>query len=126
MAVPTSREQPCAYCKTNTRHDLSRSIKSNGTEQVGWFCKACRHWGTAKTGGNWIRHALLTEHGVDIRTLPIVNAAELSPCERCGSPGVELHHWAPRHIFGENEADRWPTSYLCIPCHTEWHQKAGI
>jgi|ERR1700722_1850699 len=44
-------------------------------------------------------------------------------CERCGAVGVELHHWAPRAVFGVEEADKWPTSALCPKCHTEWHRR---
>ena len=43
-------------------------------------------------------------------------------CEHCGAPGVELHHWAPRMVFGA-EADDWPTGDLCPPCHAEWHER---
>jgi hypothetical protein len=54
---------------------------------------------------------------------------EVHPCARCGSEdGTEEHHWAPRAIFGFAEADRWPTSWLCPPCHRTWHnemRKAG-
>lgn len=43
------------------------------------------------------------------------------PCARCGSTnGTQLHHWAPRAIF--DDADHWPMSYLCPPCHRTWHQ----
>lgn len=42
------------------------------------------------------------------------------PCVVCGARGTELHHWAPRHLFGE-EADLWPTANLCPACHTRWH-----
>lgn len=41
-------------------------------------------------------------------------------CERCGARGVELQHWAPQAIF--NDADAWPTSYLCPTCHRTWHR----
>lgn len=42
-------------------------------------------------------------------------------CERCDSDGgVELHHWAPRHLF--HDAWSWPMAYLCPACHREWHQ----
>jgi hypothetical protein len=42
------------------------------------------------------------------------------PCARCGSTaGAQLHHWAPRAIF--DDADLWPMSYLCPPCHRIWH-----
>lgn len=49
-------------------------------------------------------------------------ATAQTPCERCGATeaGVEVHHWAPRHLF--DDADNWPVSYLCRSCHTEWHQ----
>jgi hypothetical protein len=33
-----------------------------------------------------------------------------------------LHHWAPRHLFGD-ECDGWPLAFLCRPCHVEWHQR---
>lgn len=46
-----------------------------------------------------------------------------TPCERCGATtGVERHHWAPVYIFGWDEAEQWPTSMLCPPCHREWHR----
>ena len=41
-------------------------------------------------------------------------------CAHCGKFGpVECHHWAPRHLFAD--ADQWPQSYLCGPCHKLWH-----
>lgn len=48
---------------------------------------------------------------------------EVPPCSRCGSRnGTQLHHWAPRAIFGGIEADRWPTAHLCPTCHALWHR----
>lgn len=45
------------------------------------------------------------------------------PCAACGRVGArEVHHWAPRHLFGD-EADRWPTADLCRTCHAEWHRR---
>ena len=42
-------------------------------------------------------------------------------CEVCGSTqSVHEHHWAPFHLFGA-EAAKWPTSFLCQPCHSRWH-----
>jgi len=42
-------------------------------------------------------------------------------CERCGQLGVELHHWAPYHLFGD-DSESWPKSKLCRECHTLWHK----
>lgn len=42
-------------------------------------------------------------------------------CEVCGSAaGIHEHHWAPFYLFGK-EAAKWPTSFLCQPCHLRWH-----
>lgn len=42
-------------------------------------------------------------------------------CARCGAnDGVEEHHWGPRAIF--NDADSWPTDWLCPMCHRDWHR----
>ena len=45
----------------------------------------------------------------------------LEKCERCGKLGVELHHWAPFHLFGE-DSESWPKSKLCRSCHMLWHK----
>ena len=48
------------------------------------------------------------------------DGVDTTPCERCGDTGgVELHHWAPRSLF--DDADLWPVSNLCRPCHQQWH-----
>lgn len=46
-------------------------------------------------------------------------------CEVCSARGVELHHWAPREWFAD-ECEKWPTGYLCPPCHRYWHTKADL
>lgn len=43
------------------------------------------------------------------------------PCKRCGAIGTELHHWAPKELF--EDAEEWPTAYLCPKHHQEWHNK---
>jgi hypothetical protein len=42
-------------------------------------------------------------------------------CARCGARGTQLHHWAPKELFGD--AEQWPQSYLCRIHHQEWHDK---
>jgi 5-methylcytosine-specific restriction endonuclease McrA len=44
-------------------------------------------------------------------------------CVVCGNYGAELHHFAPQSLarnFGDNWP-KWPTAYLCRPCHDLWH-----
>jgi hypothetical protein len=62
---------------------------------------------------------------VDPLSLPIEKDMSIKElCIICHSPGVEIHHWAPQYLwelFGFNDADKWPTAYLCRPCHQKWH-----
>lgn len=44
------------------------------------------------------------------------------PCVRCGAFGAQLHHFAPRALFGPEEAELWPTAWLCQGCHDYWHR----
>ncbi len=41
----------------------------------------------------------------------------------CTTVGYEYHHFAPRNVFGFDEANRWPYLRLCKPHHTAWHQE---
>jgi hypothetical protein len=70
----------------------------------------------------WIPLADVRAVGVNENDLPWSNTiAPHNRCARCGARDVELHHWAPRAMFGE-EADRWPQDYLCHDHHAEWHR----
>ena len=46
----------------------------------------------------------------------------MQPCAVRGTTGsTELHHWAPKHLFGA-ETYKWPTANLCRECHVRWHK----
>lgn len=86
------------------------AIRSNGVRIASKRCLACGY-------ENATRGAKPSD--VD---LPLwEDGTSDAPCERCGSTdGVEVHHWAPRHLF--DDADQWPMSDLCRPCHALWHR----
>jgi len=103
----------------NTR--IAKQIAANGAEQCFIQCVDCGANVTeAKTGkpGSFLRKP------ANSAALPVVNDyREAAPvCEVCGAVGVELHHWAPVHLFGI-EAHNWPTAYLCPQCHALWHTR---
>ena len=82
-----------------------------------------------RVGGAWVPKTdpeLLGWMGEEghscIEEIPIERDLIGGTCERCGAPGVELHHWAPRVVF-VGDADDWPTGDLCPPCHVEWHER---
>lgn len=99
----------CAHTYT----DLFVQINSDGSQSVYTGCGTCEKRlspGSLPASTPGADHAKVA---VDLTT---VNP----PCVVCGGWGTQLHHWAPRGIFGD-EADCWPTSYLCRPCHKLWH-----
>jgi hypothetical protein len=75
-----------------------------------WYCRQCGK----------LTNVYEPKHDHIIYTMVVDNAPE-TQCEMCGKYGAELHHWAPRHLFGD-QANKWPTSYLCQSCHSIWHQ----
>lgn len=89
-------------------------IFANGSRHAYRGCVDC---GRPVEGGRWLPD-------VNIDELPVVLDERLSrpPCIRCGAFGTELHHFAPRAIFGKDEAELWPTAWLCTGCHDFWHR----
>lgn len=98
---------------------VGRSVNNDGTSRVWRRCDTCGE----NTGGpgKWIPHQ---DTGQALEALPIFETyrPERPPCQRCGQWGTQLHHFMPRHIFGDIEADLWPTAWLCPDCHQRWHQ----
>lgn len=84
------------------------TVTSNGTRLATLRCVACG--------------LQMATKGTKDATLPVWQGDVVrAPCEHCGSTaGTELHHWAPWHLF--DDANTWPMSYLCPPCHREWHK----
>ncbi len=91
-----------------------RFIKADGDAIAVYACATC---GAGGSGSHGVKKLFVNPAG-----LPIVNDNRADRCEVCGALGVQVHHWAPRHLFG-TEADVWPTSKLCVNHHTYWHDK---
>jgi hypothetical protein len=86
-------------------------IKRDGVAVARNRCGYCGIAMSDPRRGSWIYDVCFKDHRED---------QEPRPCERCGSPdGTQLHHWAPYAIFAD--ADAWPKSWLCQPCHSTWH-----
>ena len=84
----------------------------------------CKHTGHYRyqTGGEHVHRKALPD---DIEWLPLCRDNYQPPSEECPRchriDYLEQHHWAPYHLFGQ-DADNWPTGWLCKSCHTEWHR----
>lgn len=96
------------------RPECYAAVSTSGRRRCVAICDECghqNHQGIAKCDDNHMHRVI-----DDTRT-----GQDIPPCERCGAhTGVEEHHWAPRALF--DDADLWPTSWLCPSCHLRWHQ----
>lgn len=85
-----------------------------------WLCGACDYRSSS------VPHHVAQMAGINIRELDIVEdyAGQYGRCivRGCTTDLVELNHFAPRAIFGD-EAEDWPTGYLCPEHHREWGER---
>src|SRR5574340_592934 len=116
MTIEIIRERDCQKCGQVRHVKLVRNITVNGTSQIYWLCMA--HNGAA---GHTITHDKVKAAGINIDELPVIeNYSSQEQCIVCGAVGAELHHWAPKHLFGDT-AEAYPKSYLCHHHHMLWH-----
>lgn len=113
-------------CRPSCDHSASiiaLLVKRNATVEARRVCSACFHdsWGGGiklRDLDTWWDYPVYA----DLRNDRAYAADKPTTCQRCGGHPVHEHHWAPVHLFGWDEANQWPTGYLCQPCHTEWHR----
>jgi DNA-directed RNA polymerase subunit M/transcription elongation factor TFIIS len=114
-----------------TEMSIGEAVTTDGRTIYPFVCVSC-----GAVQSQYAKAAIAEEHAREHGPLPKVQtrtmakprqfaamakAAEERRCEVCGGSNAQQHHWAPWHLFGD-EAQEWPTSYLCQPCHTRWHQ----
>jgi hypothetical protein len=112
-------DRGCAKCHAPREAlRIGRAQLASGATVYPWYCTRC----LATTTIYAKKEVALRQSGViDVLTATQRKGATRPPCEVCGAGGTELHHWAPRALFGE-ECDAWPRSWLCRGCHLRWHQ----
>lgn len=119
-----TKKGQCSGCKITVDGVLHRHFRQNGAQDFMWICPRCNRRDPFRTGlfigKERVQQHLTTE---EIEQLPVIVPEFYNRCVRCGSRDCELHHWAPRAIFGKDEAEQWPKDYLCKACHDEWHHK---
>lgn len=121
---------PCKHCNMPPSLGLGVLRQSDGKFQVRFYCVSCPR--PSYNGASWISDSLPDPYGLIESfnlwgSIKVDNVRWDRPCAKCGdrTSGVQEHHWAPRSIFGI-EAWDWPTAYLCVRCHEEWHLRTGL
>lgn len=114
----------CGHAYSN--HMLGLVISRNGVHQYRRRCWACGHHSETikqKDVSPLAHVELLSDNRCEWCEGVGCNACNPTPCARCGShANVQYHHWAPRALFPDGEADKWPISPLCQACHSIWHR----
>lgn len=116
----------CDYCQSDNVK-LRRKLSASGVNLFLWHCITCeRHavkghvWLSHDTIKDWQRSKRLPK---DLSIIPILEDYS-EPCDICGQPGSELHHFAPQSmadLFGDDH-HLWSTAMLCKYHHTQWHE----
>lgn len=121
----TIKSGMCSGCDGLVEAKLHRKIFANGAYSFPWKCPGCGKLNPfGDSGGLWIAKEKV-ENRIqpdEIDALPVIMPDLSYRCTRCGERTSELHHWAPRAIFGDG-CEGWPKDYLCKKCHDEWHEK---
>lgn len=114
----------CKQCGKKTKLLLHIQLFVNGSENYLWVCDECKTRNPERSQQFYIPSGLVKKHVTEeeLKTLPVIPAQFYTRCARCGSRNTEVHHWAPKGLFGEAEAENWPQAYLCKDCHDQWHR----
>lgn len=112
-SIIESPEESCPKCGW-TNWGLVKCKNRGGIWQYFFMCDC----GYRKK--DYILHKTIKKLGIDPKE--VQPPFPRNRCEVCGADGAHNHHWAPVAIFGDIEAEKWPRSFLCQPCHTKWHQ----
>jgi hypothetical protein len=125
MSEPFGKTALCLNCKVTRKLILHLQLFANGSENFLWVCPACNTRNPSRDRQFYIPSETVRQHlsAEQIEALPIITPDLYTRCARCGNRTTELHHWAPRAIFGNDECERWPKDYLCKDCHDQWHRQ---
>lgn len=122
MSLSFYKQRHCSICADVTQQQLGRVVGCNNVSHVGWYCCKGLHWSPRVDCGQWLSLQELELLGLQLEEVQILEEKPKSVCEVCQELGAELHHWAPRALFGEL-CSLWPKSWLCRRCHELWHNK---
>lgn len=107
-------------CDCGAAYDVVVQINSIGVRQFKHRCQGC-----GKVAGRAMPYDRVSSS--DMAAAEVVHrspAKQYEPCSYrgCKRTPTEEHHVAPRVQFGD-EADMYPTIFLCVPHHRNIHTK---
>jgi hypothetical protein len=113
----------CNNCKGESTWVLYRQLAQNESVHFLWQCSRCNTKNPDRKPPLYIPKALIESKLTpeQIAELPLLMPSLYTRCAVCGNRATEMHHWAPRGIFGD-DCENWPKDYLCKDHHEHWHR----
>lgn len=117
------KQSVCVGCQRTTRFVLTRQKCANGAIYFLWVCAVCDKHNPGNDRTFFIPHEKVKSYLTpeQIEALPILLPDCVNRCACCGQRNTDVHHWAPRALFGD-ECEKWPKDNLCPDCHKQWHR----
>lgn len=110
--------QECKHCQSKNVK-VGFGFRKNGSKVFPMYCDDC-----GQATGKLIKKEEANSVNYELKEIVFTssNTGYLTKvkCYVCGHSNVELHHFAPYHLFGR-DADKWPVAYLCKEHHKQWH-----
>ena len=120
----TRKNGQCRRCNTQRVAQLYRQITISGSDTFVWVCETCKIPNPFSGDLFIAKHKVIGQLTADeLNALPVLMPPAETRCVVCGERKAELHHWAPKFLFGGEQAELWPKDFLCKKCHDEWHAK---
>ena len=106
-------DKPCEKCEFEKQWIVKKTVNQANKPIYQFVCNHCEYRSSYFLKATKVKYLGYEPDFIEPRNTR-------HPCSVCGNLGAENHHWAPVGIFGD-EADKWPTDYLCKTCHDRWH-----
>lgn len=122
----TSQDSATRVACDHSRAELRRIRNADGSLRCfTMWCDECRNHVAREKGfgGIWIGKQDPKVAHIELESVPWLTREETwrlcqGPCRSLSL--CQFHHLAPKKFFGD-EADEWPTAWLCTRCHARWH-----
>lgn len=104
----------CPFCNGQVIH--YRQVNANGAKVIILRCSTCHKIPDPKhpfysVTEDWVTLPFWYDYSQDSIPCCVID---------CKNIGTELHHFAPRHLFGNS--NDWPVGFLCGYHHDLWHK----
>jgi hypothetical protein len=93
-------------------------MSSNGVAMIADWCSTCNK---PLEEGVWIKHENLSRDPMSYDLVKDNRNAKECGYRNCIKTNKEIHHYAPKEVFGVEEAEKYVKGFLCDEHHKLYH-----